>query len=323
MTVASSPGVVNGRLADSVGPLGPWLPHRAECLTISPEQARALLEISAKVRRNRNGGRRKIIADSIRKGNWRCNGATVVLGSDQGINDGHNRLGACVDAGVPIKTWVIFGIEPDLFSTNDIDGKPRGAADVLHIQGHEYAALLSSAGGLTARYLSGERSLNITAGPAGNTVDRVQEIEQLSRRGLAASLREAVSLRKDAWFLSDRVSVASHFLFGLADRERRDDFFARLTTGANMEPGDAVLALRNRLMQTRDRSGRAEDGSFLRVKNETLFIQFNVMIRAWNYDCSGRQVAILKVPNRVGKGGRLVPADLPDIAGLDDHRNPD
>lgn len=77
-------------------------------------------------------------------GKWGLTGDTLKFAPDGRLLDGQNRLAACVRAGKPFKTHVVFGIDPRLFARMDI-GKPRNAADILHIAHYKYASTLAAA----------------------------------------------------------------------------------------------------------------------------------------------------------------------------------
>jgi hypothetical protein len=71
-------------------------------------------------------------------------GDRIKFGNNDELLDGQNRLSACVKSGKPFRTHVVFGIDPALFGRMDI-GKPRNAADVLHIAEFKYASTLAAA----------------------------------------------------------------------------------------------------------------------------------------------------------------------------------
>jgi hypothetical protein len=75
---------------------------------------------------------------------WGLTGDTIKFGTNGQLLDGQNRLSASVKSGKSFRTHVVFGIDPALFGRMDI-GKPRNAADVLHIAGFKYAAALAAA----------------------------------------------------------------------------------------------------------------------------------------------------------------------------------
>lgn len=297
------------------GPLGPWYPIRAEFMTITPDQASALLDGST--RRNRKRcGQRVYIANAIRDGNWRCNGESIILAYDGGINDGHNRLAACVDAKIPIRSLVVFGMDPEGFGTIDINARVRSAADVMYINGHEDAELLAGSACLAYLYLKGMRSQSVLS-HRGETTERVEMIETMIDAGIKNSVEAFLPQRRTMWFLSPRASVALHFLFGLVDSKNRDEYFDKLVSGAGMAQGNPLLALRNRLIREPGpvHNGQTAGEPAYKVRNEHVFIQISTMIRTWNMYSVGRTTTKILARKKREKG-RLVPDNLPDIAGL-------
>jgi hypothetical protein len=77
----------------------------------------------------------KRISKQIIDGKWKFNGDTIKFSKNKEILDGQHRLWAVIEAKMPIKTAVIYGIEPDAFATIDTLRKPRSGADVLALHG--------------------------------------------------------------------------------------------------------------------------------------------------------------------------------------------
>jgi hypothetical protein len=77
----------------------------------------------------------KRIANQIIEGKWKFNGDTIKFSTGKEILDGQHRLWAVVEAKMPIKTAVIYGIEAEAFATIDTLRKPRSGADVLALNG--------------------------------------------------------------------------------------------------------------------------------------------------------------------------------------------
>jgi hypothetical protein len=119
-------------------------PVTSRIVEIDPESAEQIL-------RDRNHGNRppkpnkvQQFASDIAQDRWGLTGDTLKFAPDGRLLDGQNRLAAAVRAAKAFKTHIVFGIDPSLFGRMDI-GKPRNAADVLHIAGYKYASTLASA----------------------------------------------------------------------------------------------------------------------------------------------------------------------------------
>jgi hypothetical protein len=119
-------------------------PQTSRIIDIDPTTAETIL-------RERNIGNRpskpnkvqQFSADML-KDRWGVTGDTIKFGTDGRLLDGQNRLSASVRSGLSFRTHIVFGIDPALFGRMDI-GKPRNAADVLHIAGFSYASTLAAA----------------------------------------------------------------------------------------------------------------------------------------------------------------------------------
>ena len=119
-------------------------PVTSVIIEIDPKTAEEILT-------NRNVGNRppkpnkvqQFAADMVRD-RWGLTGDTIKFGTNGLLLDGQNRLSAGVRSGRSFRTHIVFGIDPALFGRMDI-GKPRNAADVLHIAGYKYASTLAAA----------------------------------------------------------------------------------------------------------------------------------------------------------------------------------
>jgi hypothetical protein len=90
----------------------------------------------------------KRIARQMSNGLWKINGETVKIGSTGDVLDGQHRLWAVIYAKVRVWLIIVFGVQPDAFSTIDTIRKSRSGSDVLavagltHHRGQTSAALL-------------------------------------------------------------------------------------------------------------------------------------------------------------------------------------
>lgn len=126
-----------------------------EAFTVNPPATSRVIEIdpvsAAAILKDRNQGNRppkpnkvQQFAADMDNGRWGLTGDTLKFAPDGRLLDGQNRLAAAVRVNKAFKTHVVFGIDPQLFGRMDI-GKPRNAADILHIAGYKYASTLASA----------------------------------------------------------------------------------------------------------------------------------------------------------------------------------
>ncbi len=115
---------------------------RTEILTITPTEAKRMLEGNTNNRRL-SKIRVRELAEAIRRGDWSLNGESLKFNGKQ-LLDGQHRLHAVVEANKPIKTLVVWGLNPNVFLTLD-QQKRRSVIDALHINGEENTKILASA----------------------------------------------------------------------------------------------------------------------------------------------------------------------------------
>jgi hypothetical protein len=97
---------------------------------------------------NRKITRRRIEAmtAAIQRGEWQLTGEAIKLNEGgPRVRDGHNRLHASVQAGIPVRSVVARGVSEDAFEVMDT-GRSRNAADVLHIHSNCAEHLTTGAG---------------------------------------------------------------------------------------------------------------------------------------------------------------------------------
>ena len=102
---------------------------------ITPERAADLLSQKAS---NRSLSETMVAryASDIAMGRWKVTGDTVKIDKKGKLIDGQHRLAAVIAAGIPIKTYVVYGIESAAMDVMD-SGKKRTPGDMLHILGYK------------------------------------------------------------------------------------------------------------------------------------------------------------------------------------------
>jgi hypothetical protein len=119
-------------------------PSTSVIIEIDPRTAEQILSERNEGNRPPKPNKVQQFAQDMACGRWGLTGDTIKFGADGRLLDGQNRLSASVRTGKSFQTHVVFGIDPALFGRMDI-GKPRNAADVLHIAGFRYASTLAAA----------------------------------------------------------------------------------------------------------------------------------------------------------------------------------
>ena len=247
---------------------------------ITPEIAKEILFKSDKTDyRNRNLVRSRIAhyAALMKSNHWRLNGETIQIGIDGEVINGQHRLHACIEAGVPFETYVVWGLPRDVFSTID-RGKIRTPANALQMVGAHYTNQLASAMRI--------RKAIVNDVPLNNvSIDADEALEIWAEEGPAfndACMQTQASFRG---LIPGGVAAAMYVLFAEKDPTWAQIFFERLASGANLEEDDPIFVLRERLLKlNREVAGQ----SSIHVVAIKLMI---LIIRGWNASREGRKIS--------------------------------
>ena len=223
----------------------------AEVATITPAIANRLLEQNLDNRPVRPSRIEEISSD-ILASRWELNGEAIKVAKNGELNDGQHRLHAIVKANKPVQSMVIFGLQRNSRLTVDM-GAQRTTGDFLGMEGAKYANVVASAAKLHNLYRRGYYGRG-NGGKATQAVITKQEIMaeywRLERQFKSATddLIPDPFLKKTAL----NSALTAHVILHGKNKEMAFFFFQRLIDGANLKPGDPILALRNRLMTIRD-----------------------------------------------------------------------
>lgn len=253
--------------------------ERAAKLVISPEMAAWLLAERNPRNRRLSSGLVERLTGVLKKGRWQVNGETLIFDWDGNLLNGQHRLTACVKAGTAITTWIIFGIDPEAFTTMD-RGKSRNNSDDLGLLGESNTRLLSAVITMIWRDErgagNGVRSSALYPSPeeALDVLSRHPDLRIVARKmGAKSHLGKLIQARLSAYCF---------YQFSRIDPQAAERFFEDLSTGVGLEKGDPALMLRNRLINDRASKSRL-------VPEEVLAL----VIKAWNARRTGRKVNLL------------------------------
>jgi len=131
---------------------------------VTPSWAEQILKKNGPTDRNRklNVSYVDKLAGEIKAGAWRETGSPIIVSRTGRLLDGQHRLYAVVKAQKPIRNLVVTGIEDKNFDAID-SGRPRHAADVLHIKGYNNVFSAASMLGLMDRYDSKKLNERMTS----------------------------------------------------------------------------------------------------------------------------------------------------------------
>lgn len=191
----------------------------------------------------------KQYAEEMKAGNWQLNGDAIRIDINGKLLDGQHRLKACILSGISLETLIITGLPKSTFKTMDT-GKATGTADSLKISGYSYTSCLASASRFTKKWLLGERNINIYNGG----VRKFSNTVMLEFVSLHPNLETCCQICSTDYARITRqlgygVAAGCFYLFNRKDPKLAVEFFTRLTDGINLESGDLILGLRDKLSE--------------------------------------------------------------------------
>jgi hypothetical protein len=251
----------------------------AEVVTITPAEATNWLRCNEHNRPVRKS-HVNFLANEMKVGNWQVNGQAIVIADNEQVLDGQHRLLAIIEAGIPIKTLVVYGITPEAFSTIDT-GAVRSSSDALYLHFHDYAIGIVKAVATAVPWLKQlERGSLRTGGSTkiSNTEVIAYAQDHLSLFERAARLQ---SYPKDNRPLPLGPGTALYEYFARRDEDKADKFFQDVYTGENLERTDVEWILRQSF---------AKDSQRVTAKLQ-MHIKVRMTIKAWNWRRRGMETA--------------------------------
>jgi hypothetical protein len=247
------------------------VPH-AEVLTITPTMAMKFLE--RKNSRNPPIKQANIakFANDMKNGAWKLNGEPVIIGrQSETILDGHHRLWSCIEANVAFQTLVVSNIDEDTFGTIDTGRGGRSWADAIYIDGIKtHHRPTATAAALAIKYETGK----LAAG-GKHKISNTDVVNYVAAHMDLHTWAEAAS--KGAMRPFAAPLAAALYLASTKYRNRAEDFLSKMISGADMERGNPILALRNRLLQGKDKVDVAD--------------RFRLIVQGWNAFVDGRDLS--------------------------------
>lgn len=245
---------------------------------IDPETAKKMIAYVPHWQRDIQPTTTKRIARDLSAGDFQFNGDTIVITSDQEVSNGQHRLHACVASGVSFETLIVEGVAREAFPTYD-GTPPRQLSVVLEMQGEQYCGMLAATLRRLAHYLrEGIFGVATITNPEG--LDLLSENPGLRRSCAVAATAKDYRFKAALAFLHFVISTRndSH-----SRRVKADDFVEKIATGANLEPGHPVLALRSRMFADHAETGKLSERYMVAIT-----------INAWNAFLAGRKLKLAK-----------------------------
>lgn len=268
---------------------------QARMMTITPQIAEGLLARNTHNRAVRISAVDQYAAD-MRKGDWQVNGEAIKISAGGQILDGQHRLMAILEADTPITTLLITGLPVESQETMD-QGRARSFGDVLKLRGEKQYSILAAAVRIVCLYERDGIPFHLSGRRPAPTV---QQLSRTLERNPEIRASVTIGSKLNRPWLTATIIAALHYLFSSADPVDAEDFFAKVTSGANIGPGDAAYVLRERLIKEHYDEGGLQ---------ATVKLAF--LVRAWNAYRTGETIHRL-----VWTPGGSNPDRFPAIDGL-------
>jgi hypothetical protein len=184
------------------------------------------------------------LRSAIVRGAWRINGECIVFDTEGVLIDGQHRLHAIAQSGRAVPVLVIYGIDPDSFTTFD-QGKKRSGSDVLSTESEfrEHAGTTASALAWLARKEQG--LLHSSSAPVPLPNDEILErVRQYP--GLIDSVRRAHGELRTRLMPPGMIAFLDYVLGGI-DPEAGGQFLSRVCAGLDVPKDSWEARLRKRL----------------------------------------------------------------------------
>lgn len=255
---------------------------------VSPEMARRVLASNTRNRPISEVHVQKLMRE-MESGRWAYNGEAIKWSVDSVLLDGQHRMTALSrmpDDFAPLPFLVVRGLPTSTQDTMD-QGRVRQAGDQLAIDGlaGHNSKVISGAIRVYLSWESGamfrDRVANRLSNPEVVAWAREHPVEMAILNELADARMRRVKMRPS-------VTLAVMLKLRLIDGEAQRQFAELLLTGAGLDEGSPILALRERLDRIREQKIKTSDRDYIAF-----------VLIAWNAWRDGRRLSKLQRP-RVG-----------------------
>lgn len=245
--------------------------------TITPEVAEDMMGHNLNNRNLREGIVYRT-AEAIERGEWEVNGDTIKFDRDGVLLDGQHRLAACVLCGIPIKTWVIRGLEGKARDSVDT-GISRSNGDILGLSGYTAASHLAAC--LRWIYLIRKDLMKSARSYRNNITPTLGKQMIAESPSIPEDLKFTYILQKNVPF-PHPLAGAMYHEFSRRDQAQANEFFLRFANGDSLQMGNPILVLRNKMFREYAKPQRLPSNYFGAF-----------MVKAWNAWREGREIHLL------------------------------
>lgn len=247
--------------------------QRAEHIWLTPSFARQLLDGHVNYRPH-NADRVKMYKGDIVGDKWRSNGDTIVVDENGQLIDGQHRCHAVIESGIPIQTWIIWGVPASGVDVKDLH-RPRSMRHILTRTGYSKADILGPALPFVWTW---EKSGTLSRDSLGHPSKMVLK-ECLQRNpDITRYVHDSKPLR-ELGLANSLTSALRYILTRSSTEEIANQFLGELGIGEMLAQTNPVFQLRKRLQKN-----LATGASTLKKRTKLAMIS-----KAWNMWLAGQE----------------------------------
>ena len=280
----------------SSGELIPIDGFGSKVIQLDPRTAALWLDAMPRNRKLKTG-QVEFLARQIEDGKFEMTGQGAIFDREGHLLDGQHRCHAVIQTGTAVPINVVWGVDPDAQDKMD-QGVVRGFDGALQMDGVPYAKEIAS--GARLIYSFEQRGVVNGAGIGRVAIPELREVVErhplLYDGGRVAASTNGHGLRYPR-----AVSCALYTLFAEVDQEDAEAFFEKLASGAGLEEGDPIFALRRVIIQEMSKQYHFDN-----------LVLSALTIKAWNKWREGGKIHSLR-----WRQGGAAPESYPDIDGFD------
>lgn len=209
---------------------------------VTPEMAKEWLGRNHKNRKLTDAVVRRL-AGALSRGEWMISTDAIGLDSDGGVVNGQHRLQMIIDTDTAVEMLVLRNVDPNVIRVID-QGVGRNFFQLLQMDGRYTNAQVID-GGIKWLYrtINGfEKTEPMAFKPT--TPQLLDLFEQ--HPNIVGSTDSALEVAKVG--INRGIAAGIHYQCASVDPDAAGDFFDRLATGLDVEDGDPVYALREKVL---------------------------------------------------------------------------
>jgi hypothetical protein len=217
---------------------------------VTPEMAKDWLGKNHQNRKLADAVVRRL-AGALARGEWMISTDAIGLDSDDGVVNGQHRLQMVIEADSPVEMLVLRNVDPDVIKVID-QGVGRNFVQLLQMDGrYTNAPVIDGAVKWLYRTINGFEKTEPTAYKP-TTIQLLELFEQ--HPNVVGSVDPALEVSKVG--VNRGIAAGIHYQCASVDPDAAGEFFDRLASGLDVEDGDPVYALREKVLANAKRENK-------------------------------------------------------------------